>query len=105
VSGKIHFASDVDLAFVSAKKLSLLEIAKMQLAFTEKLKISKIELVDLKQASPLFLQSALKQTIILYEKEQNFFDLFKIFTQKMFMESKKLLKLRSLSLNKFLKNI
>lgn len=102
VTGKTHPQSDVDIAFLSAKPMSLNETAKMQFDFSEKLKIKNLEMVSLNGSHPLLLKQVAQKSISLYEKETSSFARFKIYAFKRHMEAKKLLELRELSLQKFL---
>ncbi|MFH1564987.1 MAG: nucleotidyltransferase domain-containing protein [bacterium] len=104
-TGKTHANSDVDIAFVSEKHLRPSDAAKIQLEISQKLKIKNLELVDLKNATPLLLKQIAQKSILLYEKEQFVFANFKIYGFKRFMEAKNLLKLRDLSLDKFIQKI
>ncbi len=105
VSGRTHPKSDVDFAFLSEKRMNLIEIAKMHMAFSQKLKLKNLELVDLKTAQPLLLKQVAKQSVLLYEKEPLVFANFKIYALKCFMKAKKLFDLRKSSLNRFLQKI
>ncbi|MEK7203014.1 MAG: nucleotidyltransferase domain-containing protein [Patescibacteria group bacterium] len=105
VSGKIHPKSDVDFGFLAEKKLKPNEIAKIQFILSERLKIKDLEVIDLKDASPLLLRNIAQSSILLYQKETELFERFKIYGIKIYMESKKLLKIRESSLNKFLEKI
>jgi predicted nucleotidyltransferase len=105
VSGITHPQSDVDFAFLPEKRMSLIEIAKMQIVFSQRLKLKNLELVDLRAAPPLLLKQIAKKSVLLYEKEPFLFANFKIYALKCFMEAKKLLDLRESSLNKFLQRI
>ena len=105
VSGKTHPQSDFDFAFLSEKKMSLIGIARMQSIFTQKLKLKNLEMVDLKTAPPLLLKKVATESILLYEKEPSLFADFKIYALKYFMEAKKLLDLRKLSLDRFLQKV
>lgn len=102
---KTHPQSDVDFAFLSEKQTSLSDIAKIEFEFSNELGIKNLELVDLKNAPPLLLKQIAKKSILLYEKETSLFANFRIYSLKRFMEEKKLLDLRELSLNKFLQTI
>lgn len=101
-SGKTHPKSDVDFGFLAPKRLSPKEIAKMQFELSEKLKIKDLEIVDLKEAPPLLLKNIARDSILLYQSEPELFARFKIYGIKIFMETKKLLRLREFSFNKFL---
>ena len=85
--------------------MSLIGIARMQSIFTQKLKLKNLEMVDLKTAPPLLLKKVATESILLYEKEPSLFADFKIYALKYFMEAKKLLDLRKLSLDRFLQKV
>lgn len=104
-AGKTHPKSDVDFGFLAQKRMGLLEIAKMQLEFSKKLKIPNLEMVDLKLATPLLLKNIARDAILLYQKEPGLFERFKIYGIKLFLEAQALLRLRNLSLNRFLKKV
>ncbi len=101
VLDKTHSRSDVDIAFFSERKMSIKNIAEMQTDFIQTLKIKKIDLVALNNASPLFLKQVAMKGKPLYEKESSTFAEFKIYALKRFMEAKPLLKLRDSYLDKF----
>lgn len=105
VSGKTHPLSDVDFAFLSEKRMTLIEIARMQTIFIRELRLKNLEMVDLKTATPLLLKKIADESILLYEKESLLFADFKIYAYKYFMEAKKLIDLRKLSLNRFLQKV
>ena len=102
VTGKTHLRSDVDLAFVSEKQLDLTEIAKMEIDFSQRLRIKNLEMVALNGAHPFLLKQITQKAVVLYEKEDSLFVKFKIYALKRFMEAKRLLDLRELSFNNFL---
>lgn len=101
-SGKTHPQSDVDLAFVAEKSISLKDIARMQNEFSEKLEIKNLEMVALNNAHPLLLKQAALKSVVLYEKEKFSYAKLRIYALKRFMEARPLLELRRLSLEKFL---
>ena len=102
VSGKTHSNSDTDIAFFSEKRMSLKDIAQMQMDFVQTLKMKKIDLVALNGAHPLLLKQVAVKGKLLYEKEPSAFARFKIYALKRFMEAKPLLELRNSSLKKFI---
>lgn len=106
VSGKTHKESDVDFAFTADKYISPRETAEIIFDFTRYLKVgANIELVNLKNASPLLLKQIAMNSLLMYEKEPHLYNLFKIYAIKRYMEERKFLKLRDLSLNKFLQKV
>ena len=105
-SGKTHKESDVDFAFTADEYISSRETAEIIFDFTRCLKIgADIELVNLKNASPLLLKQIAMNSFLMYEKEPHGYNLFKIYALKRYMEERNFLKLRDLSLNKFLQRI
>lgn len=102
VNGKTHAQSDVDLAFSFEGQMSLKDIAKMQDEFSEKLNIKDLEMVALNNAHPFLLKQVAQNSIVLYEKEPSLYARFKMYAFKRSVETKRLLDLRQLSLNKFL---
>ncbi len=103
--GKTHPKSDVDFAFLPENQMGLIDIAKMAFDFSENLKIKNLEMTSLKNVSSLLLKQVARNSIILYEKETGLFAKFKIYAIKRYMEEKKLLDLREMSLQKFLQKI
>lgn len=101
-TGKIHSQSDTDIAFLSRERMDLIDVSKMTMDFSKELGLGNLELVDMKNASPLLLKQVAQKSILLYEKELSLFADFKIYAYKRFMEAKPLLDLRELSLSKFL---
>lgn len=104
-TGKTHKKSDIDIAFLSDKKMGLYDIAKMQIEFEQTLKVGKIELVDLRNAPPLLLKEIAKNSALLYERDVFAFSHFKIYAFKRYMEAKKLLTLRATALDRFIKRV
>jgi len=104
-TGKTHFGSDADIAYLAEKRTRPIKEARMALEFSKKLKINArdLELVNLKEAPPFLLRQIADKSILLYEKEALIFANFKIYAFKRFMEAQKLFKLKEKSLNKFLR--
>lgn len=106
VTGRTHKESDFDIAFTADKLMGLRETAEILFDFTKELKVgSNIELINLKNASPLLLKQIAMNSLIMYEKEPHLYNLFKIYAIKRYMEERKFLKFKDLSLNKFLQKV
>lgn len=106
VSGKTHKESDFDFAFATEIYKSPRETAEMLFDFTRELRIgNNIELVNLKNASPFLLKQVAMNSILIYEQGPHLYNLFKIYAIKRHMEERKFLKLKELSLNKFLQKV
>ncbi|MBI5004016.1 nucleotidyltransferase domain-containing protein [Candidatus Kaiserbacteria bacterium] len=104
-TGKTHAGSDTDIAFFSIQPKNMLEIAEMQMEFTEKLRIKDLELVDLAGKAPLFLKQVADQGIVLYEKDPSVFDEFQIYAFKRYVEAKPLYAMREAALHKYLQTV
>lgn len=104
-TGKVHSQSDFDLAFLAEISMSPMAIAKMELEFSERFKIKKLEMTSLNGAPPLLLAQVARKSILLYEQAPSLFSGFKIYALKRFMEAKKLFDLRERSLKKFLQKV
>lgn len=106
VSGKTHKESDYDFAFAAGRYISPRETAEIIFDFTRELKLgNNIELVNLKNAPPFLMKQIAMNSLLMYEKEPHSYNLFKIYAIKRYMEEKKFLKLKELSLNKFLQTV
>ena len=101
-TGKTHSQSDVDFAFRSEEKMSPMDEARLQLEFSKALKFKNVEIVNLRNAGPVLLRQIVQKSSLIFEKEPAGYARFKIYAHKLFMESKKLLEMRNLSLDKFL---
>lgn len=102
VSGKIHKDSDYDIGYISNRSKSLEEKIKMEFEVSEDLRIGKIDLVDLKKASPLLMKNVANNSILLYQKESTLYARFKIYALKLFVEAKRLFDLREAVIRKFI---
>ncbi|MEK7208815.1 MAG: nucleotidyltransferase domain-containing protein [Patescibacteria group bacterium] len=102
-TGRTHPRSDIDIGFITARRLGLMEIAVLQ----EKLMVAtgygNIELTDLKNVSPLLLKNIAEEGVLLYEKESGDFDRLKIYGLKLYMEAEPLFKMQTSSILSFIK--
>jgi len=88
VSGKTHPESDFDIGYLSKKSLSVEKEGQLMIDLAQVLKIplEKIELVPLRNASPLFLKEVFTNSFVLYAKDNLIFDLYKIYAIRYFKE-------------------
>jgi len=105
VTGKTHPLSDTDIAFLPEQRMDLMDASRMEMDFAQTLKIKNLEMVDLMDATPLLMKQVSQKSVLLYEKERSVFARFKMYAFKIYVEAKKLLELREMSLNKFLQKI
>lgn len=73
-TGQTHRESDVDVAYISDKKLLFDEEALLNSDLTGIFQNDKVSLVNLKTASPLLLKQIVTNAVVLYEKEQSAFN-------------------------------
>lgn len=104
VTGKIHKESDIDIAILTNNTISPMELARLAFAVSEKLKMSQIELVDLRCATPFLLKQIALKSVLLYETEQGLYNDFRVYFFKLYMEARPLYELRAKSLNNYLEN-
>jgi len=88
-SRKTHKESDYDIAYLSKRDLTLEEEGKLMIDLAPLLKIplEKMELVSLKNSSPLFLKEVFTNAKVLYAKDKTIFDRYKIYALRLFEES------------------
>jgi len=89
-TGKAHKNSDWDVAVLAEKKLGWDEIAVQREYFAKRLKVpeEKIDIADLKIASPLLQSEAAKKGRLLFGQESQFLK-FKIFAWKHYLATLK----------------
>ncbi len=102
VSGKTHPESDTDIAFISREPMQVMDTIRMQMEFSEELKINDLDLVDLRGKPPLFLKQVALNGIALYETSRAVFTQFRIYAVKLYIEYRPLFLMRRASLEKFL---
>lgn len=73
-TGKTHRESDVDVAYISDRKLLFDEEALLNTDLTGIFQNDKVSLVNLKTASPLLLKQIVTNAVVLYEREQSAFN-------------------------------
>jgi len=102
VSGRTHKKSDYDIGFISKHPKGLEEEIRMEFELSEDLRVGKIDLVNLKKASPLLMKSVTDNSILLYQREPTLYARFKIYALKLFIEARRLFDLREVVIQKFI---
>ena len=90
ISGEIHKQSDFDIAYLSKKDLKLTEEAKLVCDLMPVFKSEKIDLVNLKKASPLLLFAITNDCQVLYQKNLLLFPSLRVYAFKRYIETKPL---------------
>jgi len=79
--------SDIDIAFLSAEQLSIQEKLELLEDLIHYHKKSEIELVDLRTADPVLKHEIAVNGRVLYEKEENLFERYRLFYIKSIREN------------------
>lgn len=98
-TGHTHKESDVDVAYISDRKLSFDEEVLLNTDLTEVFRNDKVSLVNLKTASPLLLKQVVMNAAVLYEKHPSLFNEFYLLALRLYDEAKPLFELRRDFLN------
>lgn len=102
-SGKTHKQSDFDIAYLSKRELNLMEEAQLICDLMPVFKSDKVDLANLKKASPVLMKQIFDNHIILFCRNPKVYALYQIYAMKKFIEAKPLFELRSKFINDFLK--
>jgi uncharacterized protein len=86
-SGKLHKQSDIDLAFLFDGPADILTLTNSVIRL---LHTDRVDVVDLRYASPLLKFSAAKQGTLLYERTRGLFNSFYSLAFRRFVDTKKL---------------
>ncbi len=90
VDGKIHKESDYDIAYLPEKKLSFDEEIDINFQFTNIFpqKRYRVDTVDLRKTSPLFLAMIFKKCQVLFQKDNLIFPTYRVYAFKKYLEAK-----------------
>ena len=100
VSGRDHSRSDIDLGVLFDSPVDLVEITN---EVTGLLRTDRVDLVDLRRASPLLAFSAARQSLLLYERSAGLFNQFYSLSFRRYIDTKKLRDARKRSIQNFIK--
>lgn len=100
-SGAVHPRSDIDLAFLYDKPIDAVMLAGRVIQL---LRTDKVDVVDLRRASPLLKFSAAKHGKILFEKVPGMFSDFYSLAFRMYCDSRKLRDAQADSIRMYLKS-
>ena len=99
IRGRIHKRSDIDLAFLFDRPVDILALTNK---VTQLLGSDRIDLVDLRRASPLLKFSVARDGRLLYERSHGLFNTFCSLAFRMYFDTKKLRDARERTLKDFL---
>jgi len=87
VDGKqLHNESDFDVAYLSKRKLDLMEEARMMLAMTPYFHSENIDLVNLKNAPPLLYYAVFDKCQVLFAEDELLFPTLRVYAFRKFVE-------------------
>ena len=100
VSGRVHSRSDIDLGVLFDSAVDLVGITNR---VTRLLRTERVDVVDLRRASPLLAFSAARQSLLLYERAAGLFNQFYSLSFRRYVDTKKLRDARKRTIDNFLK--
>ena len=101
LTGASHKKSDIDLAFLFDRPVNILSLTNsvIRLLYTD-----KVDVIDLKHASPLLKYSAAEKGKLLYEKSPGMFFEFCLLAFKEYVDTRKLREARETAIKNFLES-
>ncbi len=104
-TGQTHRQSDVDIAVLADRLLSINELIKIGYELEKVVRLGPIEMVDLKSAPPLLLKAVATEGKLLYECRSQLFAEFQIRALRRYFDTKPLRKLQEESLRAYLQTV
>lgn len=101
----LHRESDFDVAYLSGKNLGLTEEAELTCDLMSIFRNEKIDLVNLKKASPFLFYSIFQNCQVLYADDSLLFYYLRSYAFKKYIEATPLYQKRSERINKLIKNL
>lgn len=86
--------SDFDIAYSSVKPLELNEENRMAVELHSVFKTINVDIVNLRNASPLLLRQIVSEGMPLYESKESIFNALYLYAMRLYRESENLNKLR-----------
>jgi predicted nucleotidyltransferase len=101
LTGASHKKSDIDLAFLFDRPVDILSLTNKVIRL---LHTDKVDVIDLKHASPLLKYSVAEKGKLLYEKAPGMFFEFYLLAFKEYVDTKKLREARKTTIKNFLES-
>ena len=101
-TGQTHPKSDVDIGYLADRTIDYRENYDISIKLARIFNNPEVELVNLKNVSPEFKKQVADQGVVLYADNPSIFDLFKIYSFKMYVENKPIRELRRESIKNFI---
>ena len=101
LTGASHKKSDIDLAFLFDRPMDILSMTNRVIRL---LRTDKVDVIDLKHASPLLKYSVAEKGKLLYEKSPGMFFEFYSLAFKEYVDTRKLREARERTIKNFLES-
>ena len=101
VTGAMHKKSDIDLAFLFDKSIDILSTTNRVIRL---LQTDKVDVIDLKHASPVLRYSVAEKGKLLYERSAGMFFEFYLLAFKEYVDTRKLREARERAIRDFLES-
>jgi len=98
-AGRLHRGSDIDIGFLFDRREDVVNLTNRA---TGLLRTDKVDVVDLRRASPLLMYAAARQGIPLYERMPGSFAGFYSLSFRMYVDTEKLRRARDRAIGRFL---
>ncbi|MEK7482421.1 MAG: nucleotidyltransferase domain-containing protein [Patescibacteria group bacterium] len=102
---QLHKESDFDVAYLSKKRLAIMEEARMATEMAPYFHSDNIDLVNLKNASPLLYYAVFDKCKVLYQEDELLFPTLRIYALRKFIETQPLYELKHQRLKEEAKQI
>ncbi len=103
-TGHTHKKSDVDVGFLSPRDIDYRESYDISIALARIFKNPDVELVNLSNVSPDLKKQVADHGIVLFEENGSVFDVFSMYANRLYMETKPLRVYRESYVKDFLKS-
>lgn len=101
----LHRESDFDVAYLSEKKLTLRQETEMMTKLAPVFGSDNIDLVNLKNASPLLYYAVFNHCRVLYQEHELLFPKLRLYALRKFVEAEPLYKLKAQRLKEYVKTL
>lgn len=102
---QLHKESDFDVAYLSRRKLSLMEEAQMIVDLVPYFHSENIDLVNLKNASPLLYYAVFDKCQVLFQENKLLFPTLRVYAFRKFVEMRPIYELQHQRLKEYAKSI
>jgi len=99
----LHQESDFDIAYLNRKDLNLADEAKLICDLMPIFKSERIDLVNLKRATPLLMKQIFENHKVLFCRNLKIYYQYKIYAERRYVEAKPLFQLTEELIKSFLK--